>query len=179
MKLKIPKNTDITPLIVTLVKLYRPHTYMELGTKRGYTFNQVAPLVQRAVAIDPAGFDHIKYLSHVEKYRVTSNEMASLWCSPIDMIFIDACHQVHQVLLDVKHFLPHLRTGTGLMLLHDTYPVYPELEAPGYCHDAWRAAHHIRQYYSGRVEIVTLPGPWFGLSIIRKIPADKHFNDER
>lgn len=180
--IKIPKNTDITPLIVTLTKLYHPHTYMELGTKRGYTFNQIAPLVPRAVAVDQDGESLRKYITdlpHVERYHNTTDQLADMWSDPIDMLFIDANHEWGQVLKDVNQFLPFLKVGTGLMLLHDTYPIHYELEAPGYCHNAWVAAHLLRTLMARVLEIVTLPGPYFGLSIIRKIDRDKHFDSTR
>jgi hypothetical protein len=181
MSLKgIPKNTDVTSLIVELVKLLKPHTYVELGVKWGYTFNQIAPLVSRAVAVDQAGCRGIIRRSNVELSDFSTDDFAKLWAEqgdPIDFLFIDACHEKEQVLKDFNNFFRYVTPGTGIICLHDTYPIKKELAVEGYCGSAWEAAKEIRNnsLYNRHCEIVTIPGPWFGMSIIRKIEANKHF----
>lgn len=178
MSLKgIPKNTDVTSLIVELVKLLKPHTYVELGVKHGYTFNQVSPLVEQAVGVDRAGFKEIIKTSNVKLYEMTTDEFAKIWKSSIGFLFMDACHEKKQILKDFNALFPHVMPCTGIICIHDTFPIKKELAVDGYCGNAWEAAKEIRRvdYYNKFCEIVTIPGPWFGVSIIRKIEWDEHF----
>lgn len=178
MSLKgIPKNTDTASLVVELVKLLRPHTYVELGTKRGFTFNQVAPLVEQAIGVDIAGFKHIKKKPNMILYETTTDKFVEKWSGLIDFLFIDACHEKEQVLKDFNGLFRHVTPCTGIICLHDTYPIKKELEADGYCGNAWEAAQEIRKasIYNKFCEIVTIPGPWFGMSIIRKVEWNEHF----
>lgn len=175
----IPKNTDTASLVVELVKLLKPHTYIELGVKWGYTFNQISPIVERAIAVDQAGCRGIIRRPTVEIYDYSTDDFAKLWTEkrdPIDFLFIDACHEKNQVLKDFNNFFPFVVPYTGIICLHDTYPIKKELAVDGYCGNAWEAAKEIKDdsIYNKYCEIVTIPGPWFGMSIIRKVQQGKH-----
>jgi predicted O-methyltransferase YrrM len=156
-----------------LIRLFEPHTYVEIGVKKGHTFNVISPLVKRAVAVDINEMSTIVARPNVEICRMTSLEFARQWNDPIDLLFIDADHRKESVLADFDALSPFVQEGTGLILLHDTYPAAEYLLADGYCSNAWEAAFEIRKKrkYSD-FEIVTLPGPYAGLSIIRK--AKRH-----
>jgi predicted O-methyltransferase YrrM len=164
------RNTEHRDLIVELARLFQPHTYVEIGVKRGYVFNSVSPHVKRAVAVDIAPMDRVVRLPHVEIHQCMSAEFSRQWRDPIDLLFIDADHRKEAVLEDFDNFSACVREGSGLILLHDTHPVKDELMSDGYCGNAWEAAAEIHSavYYSD-FEIVTLPGPWAGLSICRKV----------
>jgi len=155
-------------LVLLLVRMFQVQTYVEVGVQGGWTFNAVAPLVQRAVAVDIAAMRGIVRLDHVEAYRMPSLEFARRWSGPIDLLFIDADHRATSVLADVEALVRFVRPQTGLILLHDTYPAAAELLADGYCSDAWRAARAIHSGNEHGLEIVTLPGPWAGISILRR-----------
>lgn len=174
-------------LFLELIKLYKPHTYVELGVGTGETFNLISPLVKRAIAVD------IKHLSSsfsttstsqeiavdvkllncitlhpsVELMHMSTDEAAKQFQGKIDFLFIDACHEKDQVLKDFFNFSKFVKEGTGLIFLHDTCPMNRKLLSRRYCHNAWEAAFIIRSLYR-EFEIVTLPGPKAGLSIIRK-----------
>lgn len=163
---------EFRDVMVELVKLFQPHTYVEVGIQRGYTLSALAPLVKRAVGVDVKDFPAPE-LPHVEKYVMTSAEFAEGWQDPIDLLFIDADHQKKAVLADFDALAPLVREGTGLIMLHDTHPINESLLSDRYCSNAWEAAraiHRNKKYQD--IEIVTLPGPWAGLSICRK--AKKH-----
>jgi len=53
---KSHKQNEFVPLMIELIKLYEPHTYMEIGVQDGFTFNQIVsnapPAVKRFVGID-------------------------------------------------------------------------------------------------------------------------------
>lgn len=185
----IPKNTEFRDLFIELIKLFKPKVYMELGTKNGYIFNSIAPLVERAIAIDCNGFNQSFYKhKNAFLFDMTTDDLYNLYSEEgifvapknvqqdlifqyqVDFLFIDACHEKEQVLKDFDNFSKFVKEDIGLIFLHDTYPTKKELTAPGYCHNAYEAAWEIRNNatYKKDFEIVTLPGPFFGLSIIRK-----------
>lgn len=163
-------ENEFPGLLIELAKLLEPHTYVEIGVQNGYTFNQVAPRVERAVAVDIAPTPKVVRSANVEVYQMPSLEWAKGWKDQIDFVLIDADHHKEAVLADFDAVSPFVREGTGLIFLHDTHPVMPRLAEAGWCRDAWRSAEEIRfsEKYRAGFEIVTLPGPWAGLSIIRK-----------
>ncbi len=165
------REMEFAPLLLELARLFKPKVYVEIGVKRGYTMKQMAQVVPGCIAIDiaPMPFD----IHSVAKIQMPSLEYAKLLAKEkrgefIDFLFIDGDHKAEAVAADFNAFLPFVRTGTGMIFLHDTHPIKKELLAPGYCNDAWRVAHAIC-FYRHEVEIVTLPGPWAGLSIMRKL----------
>lgn len=169
----IPRQQEFLPLLQEFVRLLRPKSYMEIGVKHGYTFNRIAPMVETAIAVDINGMEAIRELPHVIKHHCTSDELAAKWKTfgcPIDFLFIDADHRKESVLRDFRNFAPSV-TPQGLIFLHDTHPMCEELLDDGYCSNAWEAAAELSFNPTYRIsyEIVTIPGPFFGLSILRKI----------
>lgn len=164
----IPRNTEITPIIVEFAKLLKPSTYVEIGVKNGYTFNQISCFVDRAVAVDINPMRSLNERPGVEKYQMSSQEFFSIWKDPIDMMFIDADHRREAVLSDVYGGIKFIRDKSGLMLLHDTHPGCEELMDDGYCSTAWQAASTLwGESVINFMEVLTIPSPWFGLTIIR------------
>lgn len=176
MAIKTPaeyRQMEFRQLLVELVNLFKPHTYMEIGVKDGWTFNKIAPLVKRAVGVDIIA-SPVLDLPHVEFVQSDSKSFAKKWLDPIDFLFIDADHHCNSVLLDFHLFAPYVRPETGLIFMHDTYPIRKELLQEGYCYDAWRAAKTLQELSRNFYEIITLPGPWAGLSILRKRKDGRH-----
>lgn len=175
MKIKPYKHTEFRDLMIELIKLFSPATYVEVGVQRGYIFNTIAPLVQRAVAVDIIEMSDIIERPNVEKHHMPSAQFASTWKDPVDLLFIDADHHKEAVLSDFDALSPFVREGDGIILLHDTHPVQESLLSDRFCSNAWEAAWTIRRSRKYKdFEIVTLPGPWAGLSIIRK--AKRHLS---
>lgn len=170
------KKQEYREFIIELSKLFKPKVYVEIGARFGYVFNAVSPNCGEAYALD-LRLKGIKQKSNVKCYQMSSDDFALHWekkiKKPIDILFIDADHNYKQVIKDFDNFSKFVPENTGLILLHDTYPVNKELLKEDACSDAWKAAKEInrkRKYKD--YEIVTLPGPWAGLSIIRK--AKRH-----
>jgi len=184
-------------LIVELARLFKPKVYVELGVGSGYVFNAVLPYVKiRAMGIDVnlAKFNYQEYDRQLKEYKgpiiddvpfivneMSTDDGAKLWPAylTIDLLFIDANHSAEQVRKDFITWSKFVTPGTGLVLLHDTYPCGPKYLKPGYCNDAWKVADNIHMFDRDNLEfyetfnenyyeIVTLPGPRAGLSIIRK-----------
>jgi cephalosporin hydroxylase len=166
------RQNEFVPLMIELVKLYEPHTYMEIGTQKGFTFNRIAqiPQVKRAVGVDIKLQKSVWRAKHVQLWEMTSKEFAKIWTDPIDLLFIDGDHSRDAVLQDFELFSPYVPNGHGLILLHDTHPNAEHLLSPRRCNDAWQAARYIHKKCR-EIEIVTLPGPHAGLSILRKVPV--------
>lgn len=185
MIMEYPKHNDVTPLIVCLCALYRPEIYIEFGTQRGYTFNKVLPYIQeKAISVDVANYREIKESDKVEKYVGTTCSYYLTFPrnleKSVDVVFIDAYHAADAVYRDVQIARELIKTSTGLILLHDTYPITEELKSPKYCSDAWKTARNLKNEMLNwrketHLEVLTLPGPFFGLTILREVPAGGHF----
>lgn len=164
------KQMEFAGVMIELAKLFEPQLYVELGVRHGHTFLKMAPYVKRAVGVD------IVPTLFAMPTNATCYEMPTLDFAKgqqdesIDFLFIDADHKCEAVMLDLDAFLPKVKTGTGLIFMHDTHPIIPELAVEGYCHDAWKAADNVfhLRLAQANIEIVTFPGPWAGLSILRK-----------
>jgi len=169
----MPSAHEHLGFIIHLVRMFRPHTYVELGVQQCYTFNNVMGLgvVKRGVAVD-IRLNGVKKRKGVECYQMSTDEFSSKWEGKIDFLFIDADHSYGQVKKDFFNLINWVPHYTGLVLLHDTYPL-EELETPSRCGDAWKLAHELHRYYPN-FEIVTLPGPTCGLSIVRQVTKSCH-----
>lgn len=167
---------EFVPLFKILIGFYKPEVYVEVGVQHAKTFNEISPLVPLSVAVDINPMPEVRGRSGVRVYQMDSLYFAKTempMIGRIDLLFIDADHKKESVLADFDALSPFVTPGTGLILLHDTYPSAPYLLKEGCCFNAWEAAEviHKNEKYQD-FEIVTLPGPHAGLSIIRK--AKKH-----
>lgn len=161
---------------VELIALYtKPQIYVELGAFQCSTFNIVAKHVTEwSYAVDIGNFSiHMESDSRRSFYTMSTEKFSKFWSraigKQIDLIFIDASHQKESVIEDVNNFLPFLRTTTGLMLLHDTWPLNKAQTHPGYSGDGYLAIKEIKKI-SG-CEVLTIPIP-YGITIIRKMGDD-------
>ena len=182
-KVKKFRHQEFFPLMKFLVEMYEPDSYLEIGVQKGYTLLQMASLVPAVTGVDPAPLVKGKLPENVTIFKGLSKEYYESVAGEgkqFDLILIDGDHESHAVLYDIGNCVKLLKPYTGLLLLHDTYPGSPELATPGYCHDAWAAArtiHKLRKY-NRMLEIVTLPGPYAGMSIVRYVPDGKHLHWE-
>jgi len=175
-KFKKWRNTEHVHMMAEIMKLMEPDVYVEVGVRNGYSFNSLSPFTRDAYGIDivDVSMKIGKYFHHGDSdsfisYTNPSGEF-------IDILFIDGDHRKEAVLHDFDVLSEFVRTGTGLIFLHDTYPVAEHMLADGYCSNAWEAARKIfknRKYRN--FEIVTIPGPYAGMSIIRKVGRN-HLN---
>lgn len=155
-----------------VVRVAQIETYVEIGILRAGTFNLIAPLVKRAVAVDKNGCKYVQSLPHVETYPMYSDEFFKQWKDPIDICFIDADHSKEAVLRDFNNALRFIREGSGIIFMHDTHPANRDFTDPDKCADAYAAAWEIRTNPKYKhIEIATLPWGGAGLSICRKAPS--------
>jgi len=148
--------------------------YLELGIRKGFCFNVIAPLTIEAYAVDTRNY--FKYVKN-NKNLVWNNTTTSNFLKnhdpkrKFDLVFIDADHSHKGSLNDFKLVLP-LVNENGIILLHDTYPPNKEFTKPGYCSDTYKTAEYIRKNFNKECEISTLPFD-YGISIVRKIKLGK------
>jgi hypothetical protein len=165
------KNMEFLGIFKEIVTMFEIDTYMELGVRKGYTFNNIAPLVKSAVAVDIGDMKNIIELPNVTKIQMRTDDLALKWNEPIDFLFIDADHRKEQAMRDFDNFSKFVRIGTGIIAMHDTHPIDQRLLSDDNCSSVWQVADEIsrrtKDYYN-KFEIFTFPGPFAGLSLIRK-----------
>jgi len=168
--LDLYKTNEMIDLLIEIFKLFNFNTYVELGTGDGFTFNKLSPLVKRAIGVDIKLTNNIKDLKNVELYQMSTIDFSEIWNDPIDFLFIDADHNKENVLNDFNLFSKYVKEGTGIIAIHDTHPIRSELLGMSFCHNSYEAAWEIRNNpeYRKNFEIFTFPGPFAGLSLIRK-----------
>lgn len=165
-------------VLIELVNLLSPKSYLELGVKAGYTFNAITPLVEKAYGVDIVLQKTVYLDKHITFFECSTDAFYNQLKGSkdkFDFIFIDADHCKDSVYSDIIIAKKLITPFTGLIFAHDTYPIKRELINPGYCNDAWEAAKEVKNDCSNlELEIVTLPGPWAGLSIMRYTPNNYH-----
>ena len=120
------KKQEYKDLIVELANLFRPKVYVEIGAKSGYVFNAVAPFCDLAVAVD-IRLSGIKRSKNILCFEQSSQNFATAWNKEIDLLFIDGDHSEQAVFNDFLLLSRFIKPYTGLILLHDTYPIKEEL----------------------------------------------------
>jgi hypothetical protein len=157
--------------MIEIIKVAKPHTYVEIGIWKAQTFNAIAPLVQRAIAVDTNGCGRVNKLPHVETYPLLSDHFFELWKDPIDICFIDADHSYEAAMKDFKNAARFIRPGTGMIFMHDTHPIDAGMVVPTKCGTAHRTAWEIRTSPEFKdFEIATFPWGGAGLSVVRYAP---------
>ena len=144
--------------------------YLELGIRKGFCFNVVAPLSVEAYAVDTRNYyKYIKQNKNLVWKHMTTDEFLKNHDPKrkFDLVFIDADHSYKASLNDFELVLP-LVNDNGIILLHDTYPPNKEFTDSDYCSDVYKTAEYIRNNFNKECEIVTLPF-YFGISVVRKI----------
>jgi len=172
------REMEYRDLIMEFIKLLQPRVYCEIGVKRGYTFKTIISEVDMCIGVDPIPLSNIERFANVKFYAMFSSQFAEVYDGPkFDMLFIDGDHSEEGLYHDItKIAIKFIQPITGLIFVHDTYPVEQKLEVPGYCDKAWKVAKLIHDYPSLNLEIVTIPGPWAGLSILRYVPNGQHLH---
>ena len=175
------KQMEFVWLLRGLIAMYHPSIYLECGIRKGHTFTQIAPLVNRAIGVDIVDCSAVCKSIHKEFAHSTTSEFLDSWEGPtIDLIFHDASHESHVIQQDIIKMRKVITPYTGLILIHDTYPMNESLTGEGWCGSAWSAARAVHNDFDFKdFEIVTLPGPWAGVSILRYVPEKHlHWKDE-
>lgn len=154
-------------LIAAVVRTTRCDVYLELGVSFCGTFNVVAPLVRRAIAVDcrDCSRSMVKgefFLGSTESF-FHSDLARDL---SVDAAFIDADHSFECVQRDLLYTLG-LLSSKGVVMLHDTDPARLDWLSPERCGDAFRVINYIERDLPS-LDVVTLPVGDSGLSLVRR-----------
>jgi len=159
----------------TLASLKRPDVYVELGIYQADVTNAIAPYSQEVYCADIVDASQYVKNDNIQFFHEDTEKFAIRWKTQIkkdiDLIFIDADHSAEAVYKDVYNFITYLKKDTGLMILHDTWPLNKKQTAPGYSGDCYKATKRLKNALADSAEILTLPIP-YGLTLIRRIGDD-------
>jgi hypothetical protein len=134
--------------------------YLEIGCQEDINFNQIKPLVESAVGVDPiSGGTH----------RLTSDGFFLQNSQHYDLIFIDGDHTAFQVWRDIKNSLLVL-SDEGFIVIHDLNPRLRDrsehLNTTVWLNsDGWKAAIAMRFTQDYDIVVVDID---HGCGIIRK-----------
>ena len=162
-----------TEFIVLLARLLKPNLYVELGIRHCETLNVVIPYAKRLIGVDtnPECASHMLYAPNQEFVNLSTLEFAqTLQNEPIsiDMLFIDADHEMDSVIADFRAFSPYV-VDQGIILFHDTFPdslKHTNRRLSGTAYQAIEQLARVTDEY----EMMTLPIPP-GLTVCRKRKA--------
>ena len=165
------KNKKYSEIISLIAEGLKVENYLEMGVRRGDTFNLVALLVKYAYAVDIQSkcYDDISHNENLIWYNESTDDfIESIKNIKIifDLVFIDADHSHEQSLKDFLGVVPFVREN-GIIILHDTYPRNTDMTELNRSGEVYKTAWYIRQNLREQFEIATLPF-YAGLSIVRK-----------
>lgn len=150
--------------IIQLIKSVNCKNYLELGIYDGDTLSRVSPFVNRAIGVDIK--DIRKNKSSGEFYLSNTDEFFKTFNDKMDVIFIDADHNVESVKRDFINSL-NILNEFGIIILHDTDPIEKKLISPFYCGDSYKIIDWIRKEFP-LLNVFTLPISEAGLTIINR-----------
>jgi len=166
------------PVIYSITRGRRPKSILEIGIRGGASTRAFDE------AICDGDFKCVHYCCDINPrchrvidalkaggvfYGDDSNNVAEHWDNvPIDILFIDGCHEYSQVHNDFIHFYPDV-TVNGIIFFHDLFPPENKKDDPQYSWSAYKIVDDLNELVNGgRIEMVTLPY-CNGLTICRKL----------
>lgn len=161
-------------LICNIVRACNFESYLELGIDTGYNIKLVSEHcnnLKTIVGVDLKPKDTMTYKTSDPRitlfHETSTDDFFSKYAfqySSFDCIFIDACHEHKQVLVDYENSFKMV-PDDGIIFLHDTYP--PDLGKGSLiaCGDSYKAYLDLKN--KKNIDIINLP-IWVGLTIIRK-----------
>lgn len=152
-----------TDVIINIVKTTNCRKYLELGVFEGYSISSIANIVDRAVGVDI--FDKVVN-KNFEFIQTTTDLFFNRNKAIFDIIFIDADHKYTSVKRDFENSLKVLNKH-GIIIIHDTDPMYEYLKNKGYCNDSYRIVDYIEEHHP-ELNYVNLPISEAGLLIINR-----------
>lgn len=150
-------------VLASIIKYTNCKTYLELGVYDGNTFQTIVPIVDRAIGVD---IQDKRTQKKGEFYEMTTDIFFQQFTDTVDIIFIDADHNVNSAIRDFENSLKILNKY-GIIFLHDTDPMEKMLLQPGYCNDCYKIVDYIISSHP-ELNIITLPLTQAGLSIVTR-----------
>ena len=103
-------------------------SFLEIGTKYGETFRQVAAEVKKSVDPDP-GTAATFVMTSDTYFRIYKKDR-------YDIIFIDGLHESEQAYRDIRNAMKVLNMG-GVIVVHDCKPENEEMQQPYHGQFLW------------------------------------------
>jgi predicted O-methyltransferase YrrM len=164
---------DHPQFIASIAKWYKPNLFVEYGTGHGIATKVYAPFCKKVLAVDLNHAD-VSYISNLTFYKMTTREFKTnvldKLTQTIDMAFIDADHKWEVAFQDFEDLFPKM-TENGIIFIHDTYPCSEKWADPIFSSDSWIVPNKIKEKYSDRSDIFTIPVQP-GLTMVRKYPKE-------
>lgn len=154
---KMPESWHVS-VVESLSRIIKPEIYVELGIYEAETFNKVNAKTRIAVDTNPNSFSYIKDNSNVVSICGDSSSLADYLSNQkykINLIFIDADHQVESVISDFENIEPAMAVN-GIVLFHDTFPGSKEMASPLFCGNGFLAFKTLREKFNNW-DFVTIP----------------------
>ena len=166
--------TEHAELIDSILRRCCYKSYLELGIYDAKNYNYI---VTRNKQLDYAEcVDMLKdaKIAFGTFFKMTTDNYFLQNKKKFDVIFIDACHDIENVIKDFENSVKILNSN-GLILLHDTSPKEKFLFDKNYCSDAYKINDYLNKhqdYYN----YVTLPISNCGITIVNKKHDLRHIN---
>jgi hypothetical protein len=153
-----PQESWHVSFVESISRIIKPELYVELGIYEAETFNRVNARKKIAVDINPISFSYIENNSNVVSICGTSSNLVEYLVNlenKIDLIFIDADHQVESVVSDFENIEPAMAIN-GIVLFHDTFPGTEQMASPLFCGNGFLAFTILRKKFKNW-DFVTIP----------------------
>lgn len=155
--------------IYELVRTTNCRKYLELGIFEGNCISKIASIVDKAVGVDINNSHNKNNFTFVQN---TTDIFFSNNTELFDIIFIDADHHYEAVLTDFRNALKVLNKH-GIIILHDTDPMYPYLLSQSYCGDSFKMLSYLKENHP-ELYVINLPISEAGLTLISRIGDQRH-----
>jgi predicted O-methyltransferase YrrM len=144
-------------------------TYLELGVYDGENLLYVGDGLDRIIGVDITDKRNNKstnfYLGYTDSFFEQNKET-------FDVIFIDACHNIEQVIKDFNNSIKCLNKN-GVIFLHDTDPESEYLLHDGYCSDSYKMNNYLK---INGYNYITLPCLEAGITIVSIESDNRMYN---
>jgi predicted O-methyltransferase YrrM len=158
-------------VILSIIKTTTCQKYLELGLYHGDLISKVSNIVKKADGVDL--IDNRKYFNF-NFIQKSTDDFFKENNETYDIIFIDADHCFESVKKDFENSLKIL-SKHGIILIHDTDPMFKYLLAPGYCNDSFKMCNYIKENHP-ELNFINLPISEAGLMIVNKSAEYRHLH---
>ena len=182
---------DSAHLLYGLVRSAKPNVVVEIGSARGRSACFMGMALKengrgKLYAIDPhthtawndedsietydvllRNVESLGLCDHIEVLRKTSDEVASNWKLPVDVLFIDGDHSYEGVKHDWELFSPFVKQF-GSVVFHDTlWDLQPD---PRYSRSDMGVPRFVEELRSNGYPVITIDRD-YGVSIVQPVRA--------
>lgn len=153
-----------THLLIDLIRGCAYNSYLELGVSDGLNIREIPLYAQRVIGVD---VNDIVKDKNFEFYHCTTDEFFAFFKEEIDLVFIDANHDIDFVKRDLLNSFTIL-SPNGLVVLHDTNPIDTRFVTHETCSDAYKIVGYVKNECP-YLNIVTLPWEVTGISLVNRV----------